>query len=358
VLLILGYGAPWATAKRTCPPSIPDCLTSHYPSTWFPDSDAQWADFVRSTVRQFGSDVSAFEVWNEPNNLGSPPCGGITSVRQVMVNHADGSKKIWGTEWGYAFHAASFPVLQQESSAIADTVRAWRSLSYAGPLFLYALRDPSDCAGQGQCWGLVSATGQPKQPEYDALSSALRFVRPECTGAAGAPIPPTTSVFLAGQCWQPIWGDVARSPDGRTRLILQTDGNLVLYLGSTALWASGTNSGVSLRSQSDGNLVLVNAAGNPVWASGTWNAGPSTLSLGNDANPARTHRDPRTESVVQPTAHHPERRNAAAGWRSNSGMARLSWASHGRDHVCHGPGNGSRSKLVGRDPTRLNGNGM
>ena len=67
-------------------------------------------------------------------------------------------------------------------------------------------------------------------------------------------------------------GALIISPDGQHRLGLQGDGNLVLYNGSgNPIWASGTSGkgGSTLLMQNDGNLVLYNGSGNPIWASGT-----------------------------------------------------------------------------------------
>ncbi|MET8564056.1 beta-galactosidase [Streptomyces flaveolus] len=66
-------------------------------------------------------------------------------------------------------------------------------------------------------------------------------------------------------------GQSLASCDGRFELVLQGDGNLVLYQGDTALWASGTagTQAAEVLMQGDGNLVLYTAAGSPVWASNT-----------------------------------------------------------------------------------------
>lgn len=70
-------------------------------------------------------------------------------------------------------------------------------------------------------------------------------------------------------------GQAIASPDGRFRLIYQTDGNLVLYRDdrrvSVSLWATGTNGralGVVVM-QRDGNLVMYDEENNALWASGT-----------------------------------------------------------------------------------------
>jgi hypothetical protein len=53
----------------------------------------------------------------------------------------------------------------------------------------------------------------------------------------------------------------------------QGDGNLVIYKGSKATWATRTASrGTRLSLQGDGNVVIYDAAGRALWATGTINA--------------------------------------------------------------------------------------
>ncbi|MFI5528767.1 hypothetical protein ACIA8O_09450 [Kitasatospora sp. NPDC051853] len=67
-------------------------------------------------------------------------------------------------------------------------------------------------------------------------------------------------------------GETVESKAGR--LVMQPDGNLVLYSKATgnARWSSATwgNPGAVVTMQSDGNLVVKAADGRPLWASGTW----------------------------------------------------------------------------------------
>lgn len=79
----------------------------------------------------------------------------------------------------------------------------------------------------------------------------------------------TTDTLLQGQ--QLASGASLTSTDGRTRLVMQGDGNLVLYSPTRATWASRTagRTGATFTLQTDGNLVVRDATGTARWASGT-----------------------------------------------------------------------------------------
>lgn len=69
------------------------------------------------------------------------------------------------------------------------------------------------------------------------------------------------------------------------RLVMQTDGNLVLYSRSTPLWASNTvGRGGYATMQSDGNLVVYGDSGRAVWASNTAGNAGAYLVLQGDRN--------------------------------------------------------------------------
>ena len=74
-------------------------------------------------------------------------------------------------------------------------------------------------------------------------------------------------------------GQQVASSNGRFHLVLQSDGNLVLYDGAPGqnpIWATGTwNLPADRRPthadmQSDGNFVLYNDANQPAWAAGVF----------------------------------------------------------------------------------------
>ncbi|KIU16854.1 LysM peptidoglycan-binding domain-containing protein [Mycolicibacterium llatzerense] len=80
-------------------------------------------------------------------------------------------------------------------------------------------------------------------------------------------------------------GQSLTSNNGAYRLVLQDDGNLVLYTGEQSVWATGTNGQGVQRAevQDDGNFVLY-TADKPVWASDTKGADNVRLVLQDDRN--------------------------------------------------------------------------
>ena len=88
-------------------------------------------------------------------------------------------------------------------------------------------------------------------------------------------------------------GQSLQSENGRYQLVMQEDGNLVLYDGpsrhpSAAVWASNTNgkgrAPHRLCMQADGNAVVYDACHVPTWASDTFGTHGERLTLQNDRN--------------------------------------------------------------------------
>lgn len=79
--------------------------------------------------------------------------------------------------------------------------------------------------------------------------------------------------------------DSLLSTDGRFRLIMQGDGNLVAYGPTGAVWDTSTSgAGNWAVMQGDGNLVVYTAAGKSLWGSGTDGLGDSSLVMQSDGN--------------------------------------------------------------------------
>ncbi|HEY6459836.1 MAG TPA: hypothetical protein VIY73_06780, partial [Polyangiaceae bacterium] len=119
-----------------------------------------------------------------------------------------------------------------------------------------------------------------------------------CTAAAQtclSAVASTCRTNLSPQCtcgtlypgMQLTTGQQLDSCDGRFDLVLQGDGNLVLYESGTPLWSSntaGTAASVATM-QDDGNFVLYESGGVALWSSGTGGTGCGTyVTVQNDGN--------------------------------------------------------------------------
>jgi hypothetical protein len=81
-------------------------------------------------------------------------------------------------------------------------------------------------------------------------------------------------------------GRGVRSLNGAYTLLQQTDGNLVLYRGKTALWSTetGRHPGAYAVMQADGNLVVYTEDKKPLWESNTARHPGASLSVQDDGN--------------------------------------------------------------------------
>jgi hypothetical protein len=86
---------------------------------------------------------------------------------------------------------------------------------------------------------------------------------------------------------QLLQGQLIRSQDGRFILVMQTDGNLVIYYYNIALWSSVTAGNPNINRcvmQSDGNLVLYDTNNVGRWSSNTATGIAGVLVMQNDGN--------------------------------------------------------------------------
>lgn len=137
--------------------------------------------------------------------------------------------------------------------------------------------DGTACA-TGQCvGGACAACGGANQPvclQGNACSATnLKPVENgACVDDACAAATPATCQCGQISSGQEIYAspghDTLKSCDGRFDLVMQADGNLVLYYFGTPLWSSNTY-GTGARwaiMQTDGNFVLYTDGGGPVWS--------------------------------------------------------------------------------------------
>lgn len=102
-------------------------------------------------------------------------------------------------------------------------------------------------------------------------------------------LPPTTTTGCGALGVDEALGvnEAKTSCDGRYSLVMQGDGNLVLYRAGVALWNTQTvgRGGAALVMQNDGNLVMYqNGTGKAVWNTGTAGHAGATLAVQDDGN--------------------------------------------------------------------------
>ncbi len=124
----------------------------------------------------------------------------------------------------------------------------------------------------------VAAVGKMPPPMGMVLSGFVAPVGVAVTPVLGGTEVADNSTLVAGQTIQ--------SPNGLFSLGLSQTGALQETLGSRVLWTTGSagqpNDKAEL--QSDGNLVLYAAAGQPLWSTGTGNNPGDSLWLRNDGS--------------------------------------------------------------------------
>jgi hypothetical protein len=141
--------------------------------------------------------------------------------------------------------------------------------------------------------------GMEKLPNLDSLNGKTMIIHASPTDktriACGiisttafsppSPAPPCTCGCLTPG--QALGHDQAvTSCDGRFRLVHQGDGNVVLYQGQQALWATGTDRRATetFEMQGDGNLVLYEPGRKAIWSSRSSGRPGSYLVVQDDGN--------------------------------------------------------------------------
>ncbi len=95
-------------------------------------------------------------------------------MHRIMQTFGDAKKKIWATEIGFPTGTSNVSVSEQtQAKDLVESLRAWNAYSFAGPVFVYSMRDEGpDRTDHYQNFGLVHTSGTPK-PAYLALKRAL-----------------------------------------------------------------------------------------------------------------------------------------------------------------------------------------
>ena len=204
----------------------------------------------------------------------------VANARRLGVMYIIWNDQIWGAYrpsdgWRPYSNCATSPEPASDTACHRDHVHI--SLSWEGAMAAtsywsgkVAARDYGPCPTSTTGWA----------PAYSGPNP--RPCPSVVPGPAPVPVPATGTVpgtVHAG-------GPAVFSPDGRFRLNMQTDGNLVTYdAAGKYQWASFTNvPGSYLRVQDDGNVVIYDPEANlPLWTTGVYSPG-AQLRMQNDGN--------------------------------------------------------------------------
>jgi surface antigen len=126
---------------------------------------------------------------------------------------------------------------------------------------------------------------------FAALSSMLALAILAAPGVAHAATLPVGDLGPAlGGTERTMWpGQYLQSANGVYRLVMQGDGNLVLYSGAKALWDSQTSTPrayatLQAGDGADGNLVIYSPAGTALWTAHVPTSPHDRLEMQNDGN--------------------------------------------------------------------------
>ncbi|TQM83844.1 peptidase inhibitor I9 [Saccharothrix saharensis] len=187
----------------------------------------------------------------------------------------------WGTCTDVFAPGVNITSAWHTSDGATDTISGTSMASphVAGAAALHLADNPG--ASPQQVRDALAAAATPNRVGNPGTGSpnALLFTN------AGPPPQPGGDTLVRGESLRA--GQSKVSPDGRFTLVMQGDGNLVLYTAAgQALWHTYTNGrgATHVILQEDGNLVLYTAAGQPLWHTHTYGTAANRLVVQNDSN--------------------------------------------------------------------------
>ncbi|WP_374222808.1 hypothetical protein [Williamsia sp. CHRR-6] len=122
----------------------------------------------------FGADLATGGLYDQS------PCRQLIAIHALMAAHGDGEKKVWLTEYGAPTVDAITP--QRQADLIVATARQWTEVSYAGPMFVYGIRDDqANSPDPEHNYGVATFAFAPK-PAVEAVAGLVASpgaMRPE-----------------------------------------------------------------------------------------------------------------------------------------------------------------------------------
>lgn len=132
------------------------------------------------------------------------PARQAMDIHAVMTANGDGAKKIWATEYGAP---TAYVSEAEQNEMITHFLTKWQELPYAGPIYLYQLRDQqtgssnpemtfglmrTDWSAKPALWSVMNqiANGVPTSAEHDRFQAV-----PQQLGAALSPVFPVRNTW-------------------------------------------------------------------------------------------------------------------------------------------------------------------
>ena len=203
---------------------------------------------------------------------------GSRTTRHVWVTRADSSRLVRSGRYSVSCPAggpsATIRILVMSGRRIVATGKAMHvaAIQVVRPPGAAPVRTP-----------VAIPTPKPPTGPVASPTPSVSDQSPAAPGTPSDPPAPPASTMAAGSTLRA--GERLVSPNAQYSLVMQgSDGNLVLYRGSTAVWSTGaTGGGSRAEMQGDGNLVVYNGA-NAKWSSSTAGFGGAMLALQDDGN--------------------------------------------------------------------------
>jgi hypothetical protein len=274
-------GTKWSVyfyGKTAAPPTLPAQPTN--PNVWLTTSSAVvgWSDASNNETRF----VSQYRIGTGPWVAGPSVGANVTSMTinglaaNTTYTFQVGAQNAAGTKWSVYFYGKT-AALPPPPVSYAGHIVQWSGDTKTQKTSWYVTSDSRRLyipdSGTYYC---LKGRGAPGPT---VLSSTQLNALPDQTNKSAA----CGDWMNVDRTLRRGMG--LRSSDGRYNFILQTDGNLVLY-GPTgrAIWANNRFNTAFVTFQSDGNLVGYTDAGVPTWYTGTAGSGANVFYVQSDGN--------------------------------------------------------------------------
>jgi VCBS repeat-containing protein/YVTN family beta-propeller protein len=146
-----------------------------------PDSGTQFVNSARFVTEMYEAGAAGyfdalsfhpyhyFVKFSEGGGMPSSPLTLVNQIHDVMVANGDGNKKIWATEYG---EPSALAGEAGQAAFIADFLRAWRELDYAGPAFIHDVKDYLTLDPIQASFGVYRLNWTPK-PAADVIEAII-----------------------------------------------------------------------------------------------------------------------------------------------------------------------------------------